>query len=87
MNRAAYELLLVFALLGDTVVHAVCCHAKPALLPSIMKRFRWSLAERISRQLVCSGLRTVSSVAARMLSWGHAEQLSACLCAALAHLQ
>lgn len=74
MNRVDSELLLVFILLGSTTVRVVCPLTKNTW-SSVTKRFCWSLAERISRQLALSVLRTGSSVAAWMLSWGHAELL------------
>lgn len=80
------ELFFVFILLGNTMVCAVCCLTETSL-SSVMKRFCWSLAKRIWRELSVSVLRTGISLAAWMLSWGHAEQLSIWLCASLAHLQ
>ena len=85
MNRADGE-LLVLILLGDAMVHAVWCLTE-ATWSSVTKRFGWSLAERISRWLALSVVRTGSSIAAQMLSRGHAEQLFAQLCVILAHLQ
>lgn len=85
MNCAGGE-LLVFSLLVNTVVCAVWCLTKKHLVLS-NERLRWSLAERTSRQLTLYVLRTGSSVAALMLSWGYNEQLCTRLCASLAHLQ